>query len=168
MAFCVFRNNEVNYCSSETHYLIRMTNVKYEYEYEYESKVPPHLKCDYCFHPLIDPVLASCQHRFCKKCTELASDNGLLCPECGQEFESLEPITNLRILNTLNSLAVRCKTCHKTNIPRQYFPEHSEIHRLNALCDQQKDLIRELQNQAFEWKSKYEAVNIEQAAKTTS
>lgn len=140
----------------------------YEYEYEYESEVSPHLKCDYCLHALIDPVLSSCQHQFCKNCIELALNNTRACPECEQEVEFVEPIKDPRIVKALDELVVRCKICPKRNIPREYFFEHSEIHRLNALCNQQKDFIDKLQDQVSSWQNKYEAASTEQTEKITS
>jgi hypothetical protein len=138
------------------------------YEYMDESNIGEHLKCDYCKHPLIDPVVGACEHKFCTKCIRKESKFDQSCPKCYQPLEHLIPNVEPSLSNLLNSLLVKCNKCRKENIQRVTFFEHAENHRLTEVCCQQKERINELQNQLTELRNKYKTIIKERLENNTS
>ena len=133
-----------------------MENVSYEYVNE--SEIAANLKCDHCAYPLIDPMVASCKHKFCAKCIRSASGNQESCPGCSEAVESWAQIMDPMVINQLKGLLVNCGVCDKRNIPREYVDEHLENHRLKEICGLRGKPISELENQLSKLKLKNTAI----------
>lgn len=114
------------------------------YEYVNEAAIADHLKCDHCSRPFIAPMSVSCEHRFCRHCIESFDSVDQSCPKCRQAIQTLTPIVDPAMIDSLNYLLVKCPTCSKKNIPRDFLDEHLENHRLNALCHEQEQKIKGL------------------------
>ena len=138
------RKSEIQFCRHSLNSISDENMTTAAYDYVNEAAIADHLKCDHCSRPFIAPMSVSCEHRFCRHCIESFDSVDQSCPKCRQPIQTLAPIVDPTMINSLNCLLVKCPTCSKTNIPRDFLDEHLENHRLNALCREQEQKIKGL------------------------
>ena len=108
-----------------------------EYEYIDELSINDNLKCSICNDPFEKPVTTRCDHTFCYKCIEQWINTNNSCPTCRSRIaniKALVPVKTRLVLNMLDSLLVKCKTCHQTEIQRGNFKDHLKICRKKNVC----------------------------------
>jgi len=107
-----------------------------EFEYIDELSIDENLKCSICNDPFEEPVTTCCDHTFCLQCIQQWLNKHDSCPTCRQlisNIQTLIPIKTRLILNMLDGLPVKCKSCYQTNIQRGNFQDHLKICRKTNL-----------------------------------
>ncbi|UJR14342.1 hypothetical protein I4U23_001338 [Adineta vaga] len=97
------------------------------YEYINEESIDNTLICQICFKPLIEPVITSCENRFCRVCIEESLDEHYIrCHLCAKSFltKQLHPLNDSSILLILDQLKIKCKLCNEMNLERVLFSKH--------------------------------------------
>jgi hypothetical protein len=108
-----------------------------EYEYIDEGSINQNLKCSFCHDPFEKPVTTLCEHIFCYQCIEQWITNENSCPICRRNISNIRELTPVKVrlvLNMLDSLLVKCKTCGQTGIERGYFKDHLKMCRKRNIC----------------------------------
>jgi len=107
------------------------------YEYIDELSINDNLKCSICNDPFEEPVTTRCDHTFCYKCIEKWINTNNSCPTCRSQISNIKTLTPVKtrlVLNMLDSLLVKCKTCHQTGIQRGNFKDHLKTCRTRNIC----------------------------------
>jgi hypothetical protein len=107
------------------------------YEYINEESINERLKCPICIMPFIEPVLTNCKikkHAFCRQCIKEWIKQNPSCPSCPScrdklVIKDIKLVTESFVLDSLNELQVKCKTCGQTGLERAKFDEH-----INKYC----------------------------------
>jgi hypothetical protein len=99
------------------------------YDYINEESISERLKCAICTMPFIEPVLTNCKikrHIFCCQCIKEWIKRNPSCPSCRDKLvvKDLKRIIEGHLLDSLNELQVKCKTCGQTGLERAKFDEH--------------------------------------------
>ncbi|CAF0840624.1 unnamed protein product [Adineta ricciae] len=100
------------------------------YEYVNETAIDENLKCSICNDPFQRPVHTQCDHTFCYACIAPWVSSNKSCPTCRStisDIQELKAIKTRLVLNMLDSLPVKCKTCGSTNIERGNFEDHVKV-----------------------------------------
>jgi len=107
------------------------------YEYIDELSINDNLKCSICNDPFEEPVTTRCDHTFCYKCIEQWINTNNSCPTCRSRISNIKALTPVKtrlVLNMLDGLSVKCKTCHQTGIQRGNFKDHLKTCPKRNIC----------------------------------
>ncbi|CAF4559677.1 unnamed protein product [Rotaria socialis] len=99
------------------------------YKYTDRKSIDPHLICELCNNPFIDPIVTECDHIYCRACITKYMENGSCCPaqSCSQLLSNDNSTLNRPsriILSMLDDINVQCELCGEINLYRRNFDEH--------------------------------------------